>query len=156
MQITAKPVVNNKLWILESKGKKVATLQADPDGLTLYLDNKKEKFASIKTLTNKYNIVFSADLKNTEVCKKDTEVYGFPCDTEPFNIVFDVQRKVPLFTKNKKSRSRYCAGYYIIQYEHGWIKSFCPKNITLLRYKFKGPFTTKAEMLEHLRIANNG
>ena len=49
--------------------------------------------------------------------------------------MYDVKRKLPLFTKSKKSKSLYCAGYYIIQFEKGWVKSFCPKLITIERYE---------------------
>jgi hypothetical protein len=40
----------------------------------------------------------------------------------------------------------YCAGYYVIQFRKGWVKSFCPKLITLERYPYKGPFKTEEEM----------
>jgi hypothetical protein len=40
----------------------------------------------------------------------------------------------------------YCAGYYIIKFEKGWVKSFCPKVITIERNEHKGPFKTEIEM----------
>jgi len=48
----------------------------------------------------------------------------------------------------------YCAGYYIIQFDKGWVKSFCPKLVTLERYHSKGPFKTDVEMRSELSIAN--
>lgn len=153
MNLTAKPVIRDKFWIVEAGGEKVATLQAGPDGLVLCIKDHREKFASIKTLTEKYNIKFDVPTK-VAVPKKATTVYDFPCNTDPFNIVFDVKRQLPLFTKSEKSKSYYCAGYYIIKFENGWVRSFCPKSITLSRYEFKGPLMTKLEMLEQLRLAN--
>ena len=42
-----------------------------------------------------------------------------------------------LFTKSKKSKSLYCAGYYIIKFDKGWVRSFCPKLVTLESYDYK-------------------
>jgi hypothetical protein len=68
--------------------------------------------------------------------------------------MYDVKRKLPLFTKSDKSKSMYCAGYYIIRFDKGWVKSFCPKLITLERYEYKGPFTSDIEMRSELSNAS--
>ena len=68
--------------------------------------------------------------------------------------MFDIKRRLPLFTKSEKSKSIYCAGYYIIKFNKGWVKSFCPKLITIERYKSKGPFKTDIEMRQQLSITN--
>ena len=60
--------------------------------------------------------------------------------------MYDVQRKLPLFTKSNASKSLYCAGHYVIKFNKGWVKSFCPKAITIERNPFKGPFKSKIEM----------
>ena len=161
MVLTAKPVIQNKFWIIEMGGEKVATLQAGPDGLVLCNKASRETFATIKNLTDKYKIVFdrgelakAKDKAKVTLKLKDITVHNFPCNLTPFNIVYDVKRKLPLFTKSEKSKSFYCAGFYVIKFENGWVRSFCPKSITLERYPFKGPFMTKVEMLEQLRLAN--
>jgi hypothetical protein len=64
--------------------------------------------------------------------------------------MFDVRQKLPLFTKSSASKSLYCAGYYIIKFDKGWVKSFCPKLITIERYPFKGPFISELEMKQVL------
>ena len=33
-----------------------------------------------------------------------------------------------------------------VQFRKGWVKSFCPKLITLERYPFQGPYKTELEM----------
>jgi hypothetical protein len=68
--------------------------------------------------------------------------------------MLDVKRKLPLFTKSEKSKSLYCAGYYIIRFEKGWVKSFCPKLITVERYETRGPYKTEIEMRMELSNAN--
>jgi hypothetical protein len=78
------------------------------------------------------------------------EVHGFATSAEPHNAMFDIKRKLPLFTKSPDSKSLYCAGYYVIKFEKGWVKSFCPKLITLQRYQFQGPYKTELEMKQVL------
>ena len=68
--------------------------------------------------------------------------------------MYDVKRKLPLFTKSKKSKSLYCAGYYIIRFDKGWVRSFCPKLVTIETYESKGPFRTEIVMRQELSKAN--
>ena len=67
--------------------------------------------------------------------------------------MFDVQKQLPVYTKAPKSKSQFCAGYFIICFEKGWRKAYCPKMITLSRYKYKGPMKTKLEMQQVLNNA---
>ena len=68
--------------------------------------------------------------------------------------MFDIQRKLPLFTKSEKSKSVYCAGYYLVKFNVNWLKSFCPKLITIERNQFMGPFKTELEMRMTLSNVN--
>ena len=90
----------------------------------------------------------------TTVLHSLKEIYGFPTSTTPSNAIYDVHRKFALFTKSRKSKSLYCAGYYIIHFDKGWVKSFCPKLITLERYDYKGPFKNDLTMRQELSNAN--
>jgi hypothetical protein len=154
--IKAKPVLENKFWIIEEEGIRVGTLSISDDRYVLssksggvrFFDNKRQLEKSLgknvfeKTITSKL----------TEVAK-EKEVYGYPCEYTPYNILYDVKRKLPLFTKSEKSKSLYCAGYYIIRFDKGWVQSHCPKLITLERYEYKGPFKSDLEMKQELSRA---
>ena len=91
---------------------------------------------------------------NIESADIEKEVHGFPTSVCPYNSMYDVKHKLPLFTKSEKSKSLYCAGYYIIHFDKGWVKSFCPKLITIERYESQGPFKTDLEMKQALSKAN--
>jgi hypothetical protein len=153
--IIAKPVVKNKFWIVESGGTKIATIQAIEEGGFVYVhDDQREMFPSIKLLSKKYNIEFvKAERPRRE--KQDVyEVYGFPTPNQPNNEVLDVQRYLPIYTKGAKSKSFFCAGYYIIRFSNTWVRAYCPKLITLNRYEYQGPFKTQEAMLESMKEAN--
>jgi hypothetical protein len=153
--IIAKPVVKNKFWIVEEGGEKIATIQAIEEGGFVYVhDEQRELFPSIKMITKKYNVEFvKAERPRRE--KQDVyDVYGFPTNSQPNNEVLDVQRYLPIYTKGAKSKSFFCAGYYIIKFSSTWVRAYCPKLITLNRYEYQGPFKTQEAMLESMREAN--
>jgi hypothetical protein len=158
MILKAKPVLKDKFWIVEQDEERIGTMSLNDDRYmfsnqteTCFFDNKrqmKKKFG--------VDIIWSditpSDTKNSKI---DHTVHGFPTSVTPYNTMYDVKRKLPLFTKSDKSKSAYCAGYYIIRFDKAWTKSFCPKLITLDRYENKGPFKTELEMREELRRAKS-
>jgi hypothetical protein len=155
-EMIAKPVVKNKFWIVEEGGQKIATIQAiDEDGGVAYVhDEQREVFPSIKLLSKKYNIVFAKADKPKKEKQDIYEVYGFPTTSNPHNQVLDVQRYLPIYTKTLKSKSFFCAGYYIIKFSNTWVRATCPKLITLNRYEYQGPFKTQDRMIEAMKEAN--
>lgn len=156
-QLLAKSIIKNKFWIVEDQGaNKIATIQAVDDGTYVFVEPKKERkrYPSIKLLTKAHNIAFDKTKKIKDNTVEEHEIYGLPVTQKAYNIYWDVVHKFPVFTKNNKSKSYYCAGYYIIKFNNGWVKSFCPKLITLNRYEYHGPYKTKLEMQAQLRLAN--
>lgn len=154
-KLSAKEILKNKFWIVESDGEKVATLSINEEQQYIFSNKSGTKFfKNIKQLKK----TLDADITWTSAAdiKEDTElsVYGYPASCQPFNPLYDVKRKLPLFTKSDKSKSLYCAGYFIIHFEKGWVKSFCPKLITVERYETKGPFKTEIEMRQELSNVN--
>jgi hypothetical protein len=150
----AKPVVKNKFWVVEDQGHRVATIQAVEDGGFVYVhDDQRERFASIKLLSKQYNITFDKTAKKS-IKAAENHIHGYPTQAKPHNELYDVTRRLPVYTKTAKSKSYFCAGYYIVQFESHWAKTYCPKLITLNRYPFRGPFATQEEMLQELRKQN--
>jgi len=157
MTFKAKSVLKDKFWIIENNEQLVGTMSWNDDrymfsttGETCFFDNKRQinqRFGS--------EIVWTDLSTPKEVTQEDLVVYEFPTSVTPYNTMYDVQRKLPLFTKSAKSKSLYCAGYYIIHFDKGWVKSFCPKLITVERYETKGPFRTEIEMRQELSRATN-
>lgn len=153
--IKAKTILKNKFWIVENSGERVGTISVSEDkfvlssnGIVHFYDTKKQLEKSLG------ETIFEREPKTKVETEETREIYGFTTTTVPYNVMYDVKRKLPLFTKSKKSKSLYCAGYYIIRFDKGWVKSFCPKLITLERYNYHGPFKTEIEMRQELSNAN--
>ena len=154
MTLEAKTVLKNKFWIVEHQGEKIATIQAVEDGGFVYASsNERKRYPTIKLLSKERNVVFEEPAKKSKTVVEH-EVHGYPTNCKPWNVLYDVKHQFPIYTKTSKSKSYYCAGHYIIKFNNGWVKSYCPKFITLNRYDYQGPFKTKEEMQEQLRAAN--
>ena len=97
--------------------------------------------------------------KNPNIMFKKIFIKTFGCQMNEYdsNRIFDTVKKIG-FKKTDKyedancylSKSLYCAGYYTIKFEKGWVKSFCPKLITVERYQYCGPFKAELEMRTEL------
>jgi hypothetical protein len=155
--IKAKPVLKDKFWIVEREdGEKIGTLSWNDDRYmfsskvgTCFFDNKNQ-------IKKRLGAIEWGNEKTVPVQKETNNfsVHGFPTSVSSYNTMYDVKRHLPLFTKSNKSKSVYCAGYYIIRFDKGWVKSFCPKLITIERYEHKGPFKTEIEMRQELSRVN--
>ena len=156
-KLSAKEILKNKFWIVERQGEKVATLSVGDDSQLMYSSNNlgTRFFKNIKSLTKNLDVDITwSPLETADLQTPEFEVYGFSTSCAPFNPMFDVKQRLALFTKSEKSKSLYCAGYFIIKFDKGWVKSFCPKLITVERYETEGPFKTDLEMRQQLSRAN--
>ena len=153
--IQAKPIIDDKFWIVEEEGVKIGTLRKNEDKFVFSNETGIRVFDNKKSITEQFGKdFFVAKIIKEAANANPQEVHGFATSTSPHNAMYDIQKKLPLFTKSGDSKSLYCAGYYIIRFDKGWVKSFCPKLITLQRYEYKGPFKTDLEMKTMLSNAN--
>jgi hypothetical protein len=151
-EIHAKPIIENKFWIVEQDGEKIATLRKDEENRFVLSNNLGIKiFSNKESLTKQFgqNFFVAKIIKEADDSEPN-EVHGYSTSSVPHNAMYDIKRKLPLFTKSGDSKSLYCAGYYVIKFDKGWVKSHCPKLITLQRYPYKGPFKTELEMKQVL------
>lgn len=152
MTIKAKTVLEDKFWIIEDDGIRIGTLARDSDGFVLNRSGKVSVFEDKNELSKEFgNDFLVAKITNSNKEIANT-VHGYPTKVAPYNEMYDIKRKLPLFTKSESSKSVYCAGYYLIKFNVTWLKSFCPKLSTLEQNEFKGPFKTEIEMKGMLKL----
>tara|TARA_B100001287_G_C22682422_1_gene531266 strand:- start:1509 stop:1979 length:471 start_codon:yes stop_codon:yes gene_type:complete len=153
MTVKAKPILENKFWIVEEEGIRIGTLSKEEEGFVVASKGTVSRYKSENALKRKLGKnLFVATLPANTTNEK--EVHGYPTRSEPFNSMYDIKEKLPIFTKSKKSKSLYCAGYYLVKFNINWLKSYCPKLITLQRNKYLGPYKTEIEMKAALSNAN--
>lgn len=154
MNAVSKVLIPNKEWIIKDNSKKIGTIAKGKKGYAFYRKGQKFEFKSLDEIKQEIDLPPLEDAQKSTVEETANAIYGYPCSSKPFEPVYNVKKKLPLFAKSSKSKSQYCAGYYVIKFRKGWVKSFCPKLITLERYPFHGPYKTEVEMRSILNVVN--
>ena len=157
MNSTAKVLVPNKEWLVTDNQEKIGSISKVKKGYVFLRKGQEVSgFANLSEVKSKFGIAAFEESfnRNKREDDKNLVIYDFPCSSKPYNPVYSVKKKLPLYAKSSKSKSQYCAGYYVIKFRKGWLKSFCPKLITLERYPYHGPFKTESEMKSELNLLN--
>lgn len=153
--LKAKTIMPDKFWILENEqGLKQGTI-SKADVVKVVINNVEKTYETFDKACWDLAINVASKIEPKEELTQDEEVLGYPVKCTAYNPIWDLKRKIPVFTKTEKSKTLHAAGFYIIEFDTGWVQSFCPKVSTLDTNSFKGPFKDKVEMREQLRIAQN-
>lgn len=136
--ITAKPVIDKQYWILRKDNKKVGAIEAQGDGFVLRLQDRVATYKTIPMVRDDIEIEFAPAEKITPPATDS--VHGFSTGCKVYNAMWDVKQRLPLFTKEEKSKSWYAAGWYRVKQHRNWRIMQNPKLIVLERYQYQGPF----------------
>jgi hypothetical protein len=140
--IEAKPVIPNRYWILKQDNRKVGQIEADDSGVTVKIQNRVAGYKTIRMASREANIEFT---KLSSSKPAANQVHGFEVTGRVYNPVWDVKHRLPLFTRDTKSKSWYAAGWYMVKQHRAWKAVQNPKLITLQRYQYQGPFHTQQQ-----------
>jgi len=140
--LIAKTVIKNQYWVVTDGEKKVGNVTAEASGYNLKLNGSNHFFKTTNDI-KKYTLIEFESLKSN--IKSDLPFYNFPTPAKFYNSILDIKRKLHLFTKTKKSKCYYAAGWFVINQSQENEVVFCPKYIFVQRYKYIGPFLTKDE-----------
>lgn len=141
--LTAKPIIKNQYWVVTDGDKKVGNVLANNFGFVVNLNGVHSYFENSHELKKNTKIEFQT-LQTTKG-QVDLPFAKFPTTPKTYNNMFDVKRKLHLFTKTQKSKCYYAAGYFIMNQNGENEIVFCPKYIFVQRYKYLGPYKTVEE-----------
>jgi hypothetical protein len=99
-------------------------------------------YKTIKMASREANIEFT---KLSSAKPVTNQVHGYEVTGRVYNPVWDVKHRLPLFTRDTKSKSWYAAGWYMVKQHRAWKAVQNPKLITLQRYQYQGPFHTQQQ-----------
>jgi len=154
----AKPLIKDRFWILSKEGKSIGMLNKLGEMFVVTENGHKSAFENKKNLLKKYPLRFiKFGKEDTRDTKVEGDVYNYPINTKSgYNTIFDLARKLPMFTKRNDSKCWFCAGHYIINFNKiGWTTAYCPKLITLDRYGYKGPYKSVEDAKEALKYVKS-
>ena len=145
MNLIAKPIVKNKLWVVTNGTQKVGNVEVTTDGYSLKLGEHELTAKS----TNDISKIASIDFQNIYTSTINKLPYAiWPTTGKTYNDLFDIKRKLHVYTKDIDSKCYYAAGYFRVKMEGQWTNMFCPKYIFVQRYPYVGPFVTEAQLDE--------
>jgi hypothetical protein len=145
--IEAKPVVADRYWILTQDDRKVGTVEADDQGYAVRIQDQVQRYRTIPMVRKNTEITFQPEFRTTP--QPRNMVYGYDAGQRTHNVMWDVRRSLPLFTKTARSRSWHAAGWFCVCQHRRWVVMRNPKLIILDRYQFQGPFHNKDEANDH-------
>lgn len=141
--LIAKPVVKNQYWVVTDGNKKVGNVIAEGSGFNVKLNGTNTHYKNTSDIKRKTKIEFQT-LK-TNSAKVQLPFATYPTTSKVYNSIFDVKRKLHLYTKIAKSKCYHAAGYYVMNQNGVNEVVFCPKYIFIQRYPYIGPFKTEDE-----------
>jgi hypothetical protein len=146
MTLVAKPIVDKQFWVIQRDEKKVGNVEAYAGGYQVKINNQVvAQYKTLKLVERSIDIQFVAANKPAKKKLPTHEVHGYPTSGRVYNPMWDVPQKLPVYTKTKKSKSWYAAGWYTVKKGRKWEAIQDPKLILLQRYPYKGPFHNKEE-----------
>lgn len=142
-ELIAKPIIKDQYWVITDGEKKVGNVLANNAGYELILNGSTLQFNNTKDIQKKTKINFQPMKSNKT--KVEMPYPEYPTTTKTYNNIFDVKRKLHIFTKTKKSKCYHVAGWFVINQNGQNQALFCPKYIFIQRYEYVGPFKTETE-----------
>ena len=147
-ELIAKPIIKDQYWVVVEGDKKVGNVLANSAGYEVILNGSSIQFDNTADIKKKTKIKF-------QVLKSDNTKIEFPYPEYPtpnktYNNVFDVKRKLHLFTKTANSKCLHAAGWYVLSVTNTPEVVFCPKYIFIQRYPYQGPFKSETDANSHI------
>jgi hypothetical protein len=107
MTLIAKPVIDKQFWILQDGNQKVGNIEACDGGYQVKIRNQVAQFKTIRMAAQRVNIEFQTPLKTVYAKVAANLIHGYPTAGRANNPMWDVKMKLPIYTKTKKSKSKY-------------------------------------------------
>lgn len=147
-ELVAKPIIKDQFWVVTDGEKKVGNVLANSAGYEVMLNGNTLQFNNTKDIKKQTKISFQPMKSNKT--KVEMPYPEYPTTVKTFNNIFDLKRKLHVFTKTKKSKCFHVAGWFVIDQNGQKQVTFCPKYIFVQRYQYVGPFKTESEAEAHI------
>jgi hypothetical protein len=141
--LIAKPIIKDQWWVITDGKNKIGNVEADGAGYNVKIGGSVEHFASTTSIENIKHIEFERPVKHKQA---ELTYAVWPTNVKKtYNDVYDVQRKLHVYTETPDSKCYYAAGWFKMNMTGKWETIKCPKYIFVQRYPYEGPFMTKSE-----------
>ena len=97
--IVAKPVIDNQYWILKQNNQKIGNIEASADGYVVKIQNQISNYKTMPMVREVIDITFEPP--ETVTAPPNDSVHGYKTGCKTHNGLWNVQLKLPLFTKEE-------------------------------------------------------
>ena len=148
-ELIAKPIIENQYWVVTNGKDKVGNVVADNGGYEVKINGVTVHYNDISSIEKDVpiNFVTIPTVTDTSNLRIQNTVNG----KKTYNNLFDVKRKIHLYTKTPDSKCYYASGFYNIFLNEEWVTLDCPKYIYIQRYKYYGPFESMKQATDQLK-----
>jgi len=141
MNLVAKPIIDNEFWVITDENGKVGNVESSESGFKLKIADNVSYFDSTFAISEAVQIKFETA---QSAISSITPAYAqWPYTNPGYNHIWDVKRKLHVYTKSHDSKCYYVAGYFRMKLDDQWQTIFCPKYIFIQRYPYLGPFASE-------------
>lgn len=147
-ELIAKPIIKDQYWVVTDGERKVGNVQANSAGYEVMINGNVLQFNNTTDIKKTTKINFQPMKSNK--ARVEMPYPEYPTPNKTYNNIFDVKRKLHVFTKTSKSKCYHVAGWFNINQNGHNETIFCPKYIFIQRYPYEGPFKTEAEANSHI------
>ena len=142
--LIAKPIIDDQYWVVTDGYKKVGNVIADDKGYGVKLNGNEKHYESTEDVIKFTNIIFQT-LPKSKFDNSEKPYNDYPTTNKVYNSMYDIKRKLHLYTKNKKSKCYFAAGWFVMEINGQKQVIFCPKYIFIQRYPYNGPYKSETE-----------
>jgi len=153
--------ISDVAWLVHQGEQKLGILNKDVQEHFTFIDGKESVFFNNEREVKNHfgNVKLFEEKINEPTQRQDTYyIRGYAVDYEdPIAVEEDNEdydTELPLYSKIEGSTVYYAAGYYCVHFEKGWKHAHGPKASTLRKYGYEGPFKTKDQMKQRLKVLN--
>lgn len=141
--LIAKPVVKDQFWVVTDGEKKVGNVIASGSGFEVKVNGTNTVYKDQKDVKKQTKIEFQT-LKSDR-SKHQLPFANYPTTSKVYNSIFDIKRRLHLYTKTPKSKCYHAAGWFVMDQNGTPEVVFCPKYIFIQRYTYTGPYKSENE-----------
>jgi len=151
MNLVAKPIIKNQYWVVTDGDKKVGNVESQGTGFDVKIGNNIEHYDNTTQIKKFKKIEFEKFKKNEQQTEPPFALFP-TVKGKIYNNVFELKRKLHIFTKSPKSKCYFVAGWFAVKQGSEYTSVFCPKYIFIQRYPYHGPFKTEDEVKSIINI----
>lgn len=153
--------ISDEAWIVQQGNERIGILNRNIQNRYTFISGKTIEVFNTDTEVRKHfgNIsLFEEPIQADKSTPDEFYIkghlidYSNPIPVDPSDPNY--RDDIPLYLKTEGSEVYYAAGWYCINFEKGWKQGHGPKLNTLLHYGYEGPYKTKLECKQRMRVLN--